>query len=51
MTSNFDKQFGKDIAKAIILFAITTSIGHLIAWGFEKLKGKKVNDDKDETQQ
>jgi hypothetical protein len=40
--TGFDKQFGKDIGKTIIITVLTASITHLVAWGFEKLKASRL---------
>jgi hypothetical protein len=41
MQADFDKAFGKEVAKALVLAALTTTVSHLVAWAFEKFKKKQ----------
>jgi hypothetical protein len=41
---DFDKDFHKEIGKAIVLGIVSATITHLVAWGFEKIRDRMDKD-------
>lgn len=50
MNDNFDKEFGKEVAKAVVMAMLTTAATQLVLWAFEKIRGKKEDETEDDEQ-
>jgi hypothetical protein len=47
MQADFDKAFGKEVIKAVVLTALATTVSQLVAWVFEKMKRQSKEKDQD----